>query len=706
MAVATDHAQQLRNATGKSVAGTRAFQAIVCVCLLVGIYARVRLYATNDPLGVNDDLMGTMAVWRDLTGNELGRAPSNRVGEFGLSITLGVISSAFSLDPAHSIGLLAFACSLGLLGAAPFFITSLGGGRLTAAAFLAAIALAPAAIQETLTANSTSPFLLFAALGTSCLILFWRRGGVFWIVAGVLMFGYAMSIRGTGLLHVGPLWVALVSGRLLSPAGQRAPWRRLMHVTLGLMAMVAIVSAAKGYVNHRITANYARRDGRAPAAQPYFTYVLYDGIMGGPYMTNTEGWKTRQRVRKDPALRAQDPIQRGDSALKIIRDNRGQYARNYVLGAWMTLQKSFCERRLNLLGWIPMLLGLAWLLSRRRWLETLMLAGWVSVYMLIQPLIAIVDRTVWPIAFGLGAFGAYFFGCMLELCLEDDRPRAQWLRRAGLATIACCFVYLCATATTCADTRYLDYRREARSHIADEQGRRIRLLSPSVTICNYGASLDYIQMAPTGDKAAQSRLITAQRPDYVFFPGMSDTSWDGAYEAIKDVLVADGDAHWTRTWTNGKAELWGKTSGESAATGASAAFLTIDETTDPSLLKCNLSLTVTAEQGGLLLNCNGNDPIIFLPQIEIPATIAPTVQVEISSPEACVLKVYFKTDPAQKWAEERCVKKSLSTGENKVSLPLPPNAIGTLRFDPGDKAGQYHLKKLVVSSRPAGANAI
>ncbi len=534
----------------------RLFLALAAGCLALGIYARVELFVRNGPFGVIDDLVGTAAVWHEYVGDELSTVPSNRVGEFGLSAVLYAIARLFALDSAHSMSLLAFVCSLGLLVAGPLFMLSIGAGRWEAMAFMGVLALAPQAIQETLIANSNGPFLLFAALGTAGVIDFWRRGRWVCLAMGGAALAFAMTIRGTTLLHMGPLVVTLAVAHGLLPRESRPSWRRLACVVAALAGAVLLVSAVKTHVNGRIVAHYTQRDGVAPAPHPYFTYVLYDGIMTGPYLSDPAGWNWRQRVRKDPALRHLDPIQRGDSALKIIGDHRSRYVHNYFLGVWMTLTKAFAERRLNLVGWVPMVLGAVCLLARRRWFTGLVLAGWISVYMFVQPLIAVGNRTIWPISFGLAAMGALFLGWLIQSCLDRSRAGGplRWFALMVIGVLVGCFA---VGTIACARTPVADYRNEARGHIADAPGRRTRILSPSVTICAYGRRMDYIQMMPTDNTDAQTSHILSAAPDYVFFPVMYDTGWGGAYTAVHDALKKDVRRPWRLVWSNGEAELWG-----------------------------------------------------------------------------------------------------------------------------------------------------
>jgi hypothetical protein len=99
---------------------------------------------------------------------------------------------------------------------------------------------------------------------------------------------------------------------------------------------------------------------------------------------------------------------------------------------------------------------------------------------------------------------------------------------------------------------------------------------------------------------------------------------------------------------------------------------------------------------GLLMHATGTDPGVRLPAMG--KGVGPLiVRIEIESPADTILQIFYTTDAAHGYSEEKSRKVALKKGENIVFLQLEePEIEGSLRLDPGYAPGMYRLRSLEI----------
>ena len=537
-----------------------AVYILLGLAILLGTQVRVKQFLRSDPLRAGSDLKGTFQVWTDLTG-ELGRAPSNRFGEYGLATGIGLISDTLDYDMAHSLQFLTLLCSLGMIGVGGLFVWAIHGEVLPAVVAAAILALCVPFIDQTLAATSASPFLFCCGGGTALMLLYWRYGKLPLLVLGSMMLALGCAIRGTGLLHLVPLGLALTAIYFLSVSDRAKFKPRVLTVWAALVLVAMTFLTGKALVVRQITARYEARDGQPPALVPYTPYVVFDGIMHGPYFSDSKGWQRREQVRKTPALRDQDPLFRGDSTLKIIWDHRSKYIGNYVSGVGMTLKKLASDRALNFVTVVPSLLGLAVLAYKRQWGLLLIIGGWLSVYVFVVPAVCVLDRTVWPVCLGLLALSAFGLSSAYKWIMS--RPLSGRLP-VTLALVGVMATGLCvAGRKTIAygQRTHVDRNRVVRDNIPDVPDRPTRVLASRAELCLYGRPVVYLQASPSPSEEDQARMLAEVEPDVVY---LADRRHAGAFREAFDALERilqrqrQGQPQWVQLWTDGQSEIWGR----------------------------------------------------------------------------------------------------------------------------------------------------
>jgi len=88
-----------------------------------------------------------------------------------------------------------------------------------------------------------------------------------------------------------------------------------------------------------------------------------------------------------------------------------------------------------------------------------------------------------------------------------------------------------------------------------------------------------------------------------------------------------------------------------------------------------------------------------LQRVEWTVASAHIVTIDIESPDASVLQLYWQTKGSPWFSEDRSMRKAMRKGRNVIScLLLEPNLSGALRLNPGNADGEYSLRALEVQA--------
>jgi glycosyltransferase involved in cell wall biosynthesis len=86
-------------------------------------------------------------------------------------------------------------------------------------------------------------------------------------------------------------------------------------------------------------------------------------------------------------------------------------------------------------------------------------------------------------------------------------------------------------------------------------------------------------------------------------------------------------------------------------------------------------------------------------RVEWTVASAHIVTIDIESPDASVLQLYWQTKGSPWFSEDRSTRRLLRKGRNLIScLLLEPNLSGALRLNPGNADGEYSLRALEVQA--------
>jgi hypothetical protein len=490
-------------------------------------------------------------------------SPSLRLNQFGLALTLGIIGEMLSYDFARSAELLAFLCSLGLIVAGVLLVYVVGGGKYELVAAAAILSTSTPIVTNTLRAESESPFLVFTVLAVAFFLLGWKHRSWLALILGALSLLLALSFRGIAAFHALSVGLVVSVAVFFAPKGERTGPRRIGATWLGLLASFLVFSFSRQIVVHRVARAYQLRDGHSPFIRSYATWVVYDGLVSGPYGVHSrEAWAKRQEVWKgiDPATgkRRPNPVSEGQSAFSVIWQHRQEYADNYLHGVWITLEKFVCDSAFNIVGFWPLVLGILILTGRRNWLALAVATSWVGIYLFIVPGVFAHNRSVWPASLGLLLPGVFFFGFLARSALScgssESHPVLQWILSALLGLL---LVSAAKQVLQAGQERSVDVRLAAREQIVDVPDHTLKVMSSEAGIATYGEPLYFIQM-PWGEaEQVQREYLLSTTPDYIFFFGPYRTIWSDTYEALKIVLETPSpDFLAVRVWAEGNSELW------------------------------------------------------------------------------------------------------------------------------------------------------
>ncbi len=124
---------------------------------------------------------------------------------------------------------------------------------------------------------------------------------------------------------------------------------------------------------------------------------------------------------------------------------------------------------------------------------------------------------------------------------------------------------------------------------------------------------------------------------------------------------------------------------------------TIDILNDCSTYNLQI-INNSQNDSGFYFLSNNLDPFIILPQLPY-FTHNIFIEVDITTPNATIVQVFYKFNESQKYSEENSVAEQTSKGRNKIQLFIPELEIkGQLRIDPGNLNGEYIIHKLKIST--------
>jgi hypothetical protein len=97
----------------------------------------------------------------------------------------------------------------------------------------------------------------------------------------------------------------------------------------------------------------------------------------------------------------------------------------------------------------------------------------------------------------------------------------------------------------------------------------------------------------------------------------------------------------------------------------------------------------------LPLRARGEDPGVELPEVPHASDMRLILKIDITSPEATMLQLYYKTSSDRHYSESKSRWRSLYKGRNIVFIALPrEKLLGRLRLDPGKQPGDYLIHSI------------
>ncbi len=106
---------------------------------------------------------------------------------------------------------------------------------------------------------------------------------------------------------------------------------------------------------------------------------------------------------------------------------------------------------------------------------------------------------------------------------------------------------------------------------------------------------------------------------------------------------------------------------------------------------------ITGIAPALPLRSRGEDPAVELPEMPRASGMRLVMRIDITSPKATMLQVYYKTSSDRHYTESKSERRSLYKGRNVVFIALPQEELfGRLRLDPGKDTGEYLIHSIEI----------
>jgi len=127
--------------------------------------------------------------------------------------------------------------------------------------------------------------------------------------------------------------------------------------------------------------------------------------------------------------------------------------------------------------------------------------------------------------------------------------------------------------------------------------------------------------------------------------------------------------------------------------------LRIDAQAGIKQLKVVHDVRVRAASESITLTVEGNDPQLILPAIDRCGVELAVMRLEMTSPAATVVQLFYMTETSRNYTEKYSVARLIAKGRNTIYIPIPKIAArNRLRLDVGKVPGTYDLHSLVIRS--------
>lgn len=133
---------------------------------------------------------------------------------------------------------------------------------------------------------------------------------------------------------------------------------------------------------------------------------------------------------------------------------------------------------------------------------------------------------------------------------------------------------------------------------------------------------------------------------------------------------------------------------------SSRALLRFSELRETGRSSTSPGLKVTFSDTGMEMQAHDGDPFVILPVIakeNLVGVDSAILRIVVNSPAASRLALYYQVAGKRGYDESRKYTRSLRAGDNDLYLFLPVEHLaGPLRLDPGEIAGDYHLRDMEI----------
>ncbi len=671
---------------------------LAALLLVFAVFARIQRWANSDPVGVTGDLYVLSKAWTDLTGTPNEARLSLRVNQYGLATALGLLVEFTGKGWAQTAAALSMVCSVLIVPAAALLVFAMGGTVFDRLAAAGVVATSSSIIDQTLRAESESAFILFSIVGVSLIAMYWRQGRLWWLILGIPTLAIAMAIRGPAVFHALLLAAALTWAHFGLRGTQRPPHRRLALTWTAVVIAIALYALGNAAYTSANAASMRDKLGVEPFRPSYTTYIVYDGILMGPF-PDGDDWARRFEFTQDPS----SPVKTGKSALAVIWENRRQYVANYFEGVYLVTYRFLEDKDFNILGFWPLALGVVILARRRDRVAAAVIASWIGVYVLVLPGISVQERQVWPAAPALALPGAYAIGFMLRSLVSFRIQRISWAYWSIFAVVLALIAGAAIELNEIRRVNYKDYRAAAAKRVFAEDDDNPVVYGATPEILSYGHAGKFVAIQARHRETDHLRVIEETHPDFILFDHgyaeMFGESFRTLHTVINDPRGRAGA--WEMVWSDGASELWGPSDRVKRIQDAGRLVYSIDASTDLTQLQRNIYVEFRVADNALYLDSSGPDPIFFTPNLSVNPGEILFLRAIITSAAPTSFQVFYKRADEESYSEKNSVAQKLQAGENYLSFAFPDlSPAATLRIDPADAETELRFNSFEIFAIP------
>lgn len=516
------------------------FILITSITLLFSVYIKVDVFNIYNPLAIGGDL----ALIKELTDGK-----SNvRINQYILGSLYDFLSHYFDTDFANAAQLVSLFSSIFTPIVLSIIIYQITLNKIS---FYASIILYSCSEHFNfvlLKSESDSPFLLSILVSISLSLMLNKKLNSFTsfpfylFIFCVFMWVISFSIRQNTILHVISLFLIYVFYLIFRKVRSRKNILNTKFISFALVFTISFIlfTIGKYIYSSIVLPNYVGKETN------YLKLVVYESLLVEPFQWNQGSLEDRLIARR--SLKAiQNPYSdfhpdyynKNQSFLEVLYENKFKFFTNYIKGLKGTVERLIFYNNVNLFGFIPCIIGLFIVVSKKNYQCLFFVISWLFTYLLLLPTLISHDRVVWPAGLGLSIGMPILIGELIINYLNLKSKFYNIISVFLLLVISCYSALLLRNLYNSFWYLGTDTRPNVANLIDSDSynSDKIVMSFDHSIICHGNELKKFLPFPYEYDKETLYNYLIENKPNYIFSQIDLSTRWKKPLSALNTAMI-------------------------------------------------------------------------------------------------------------------------------------------------------------------------